>query len=309
MILCGGDALIDFVPVPGPGGETAFLPRVGGAVLNTATALRRLGQDVSFVGGLSSDLFGDMLFDHMVREGIHTEHVTRTSDDSTLAFVTLERGEAKYAFYDSTSSGRLWTGADGLPHAEALHIGSVTLIADPAAGAYADLAEHLSPSLVVSLDPNCRPGLIDDAGAYCQRILRIANVSQIVRVSEEDFDYLFRDDAEEAVVDRLLSAATQLVLISRGPDGASAFWDGGRVDVPACELTLADSIGAGDTFHAGVLAFLSREGLLSGEGLSQLDEAVVTRMLNWATVAAALNCEQSGCNPPLLATVLSRLEG
>ncbi|MDE0695435.1 MAG: PfkB family carbohydrate kinase, partial [Boseongicola sp.] len=157
MILCGGDALIDFVPVAQANGLAAFVPRPGGAVLNAATALARLEQDVSFVGALSTDLFGDMLHDHMVREGIGTANVSRSDDDSTLAFVSLADGEARYAFYDSASAGRLWTGLTGpLPEAEALHFGSLTLFADPPASAYLDLAEQASSRMVVSLDPNCR---------------------------------------------------------------------------------------------------------------------------------------------------------
>jgi fructokinase len=301
MILCGGDALIDFVPVTAPDGGEAFQPRVGGAVLNCATALSRLGEDTSFVGALSQDLFGDMLMGHMRREGIATDHVMRTKDDSTLAFVTLEGGEAKYAFYDNTSAGRLWSGADDLAQpALALHIGSVTLIADPSAGAYADLAKRLSGDMVISLDPNCRPSLISDATAYRARIKGIASHSHLIRFSDEDFAYLFPNQAEDTVAEALLSEGTHLVLISRGSDGASAYWAGGRMDVPARSFDLKDSIGAGDTFHAGVLAALSQSDHLSVEGLQRLDRDHLEDVLTFATAAAALNCETAGCSPDYL---------
>ena len=305
MILCGGDALIDFVPVMAPDGGEAFQPRVGGAVLNCATALSRLGEDTSFVGALSQDLFGDMLLDHMQREGIATKHVTRTKDDSTLAFVTLEGGEAKYAFYDNTSAGRLWSGADDLSHeAKALHIGSVTLIADPSASAYADLAKRLSTDMVVSLDPNCRPSLIPDAAVYRARIKNIAAYSHLIRFSDEDFAYLYPGQQEANVANGLMSEGAHLVLISRGPKGASAFWAGGRIDVLARSVDLKDSIGAGDTFHAGVLSALSHNNLLSVEGLKSLDIHQLEEVLVFATHAAALNCETAGCNPPRRADLL-----
>ena len=309
MILCGGDALIDFVPFAGPGGETAFLPRVGGAVLNAATALGRLGQEVEFVGALSSDLFGDILHDHMEREGIGTSSVRRTSDDSTLAFVTLADGEAKYAFYDRTSAGRFWDGAGELPMASALHIGSVALIADPSASAFANLAARMSPRMVVSLDPNCRPGLVADATRYRAHIRKIAAVSHVVRFSDEDFEYLYPDQPEEAIVEELLAGTSQLVIISRGADGASAFWASGRLDVAAARAVVKDTIGAGDTFHAGVLAGLDQIGCLSHEGLAGLKSAQVQKVLALATAAAALNCEEVGCNPPKLDAVLRKLEG
>ncbi len=307
MILCGGDALIDFVPVVGSDGATGFVPRIGGAVLNAATALRRLGEEVSFVGALSSDMFGDLLHQHMEREGIETDHVDRTDDDSTLAFVTLESGEAKYAFYDRTSAGRLWRGPGPLPFADALHIGSVTLIADPAASAYTTMAERLADETVISLDPNCRPGLIADVAIYRARIRRIATVSHIVRMSEEDLHYIFSDTEEVDVIANLLKGKTKLVIVSRGSKGATAYWSDGRLDVSARNVVVCDSIGAGDTFHAGVLTGLSRERRLSFDGLNHLDENILRRSLELASAAAALNCLENGCNPPRLDAVLATL--
>ena len=308
MILCGGDALIDFMPVEQANGLVAFMPRPGGAVLNAATALARLEQDVSFVGALSTDLFGDMLHDHMVREGIGTASVSRSDDDSTLAFVSLADGEARYAFYDSASAGRVWAGlTEPLPAAEALHVGSLTLFSDPPASAYMDLAEQASSRMVVSLDPNCRPSLIPDEEAYSRRIARISTASHIIRLSDEDLAFLHPSASEEDVVDGLLDGLTRLVIVSRGAEGASAWWAGGRVDVAAHETNVQDSIGAGDTFHAGVLAALSRAGQLEAKALDRLDRASVEDVLAFGTAAASLNCMESGCDPPILSAVLECL--
>ena len=308
MIHCGGDALIDFVPVEQANGLVAFVPRPGGAVLNAATALARLEQKVFFVGALSTDLFGDMLHDHMVRESIGTANVSRSDDDSTLAFVSLAEGEARYAFYDSASAGRVWTGlTEPLPAAEALHVGSLTLFSAPPASAYMHLAEQASSRMVVSLDPNCRPSLVPDKEAYRRRIARISTASHIIRLSDEDLAFLHPSAREEDVVDGLLDGLTRLVIVSRGAEGASAWWTGGRVDVAARETVVQDSIGAGDTFHAGVLAALSRAGLLGVEALDRLDRASVEDVLAFGTAAASLNCMKSGCNPPSLSAVLECL--
>ena len=308
MILCGGDALIDFVPVELGNGSVAFVPKPGGAVLNAATALARLEQEVSFVGALSTDLFGDMLHGHMVRESIGTANVKRSDDDSTLAFVSLADGEARYAFYDRTSAGRLWTGLkDPLPAAEALHFGSLTLFADPPASAYVDLAEQASSRMVVSLDPNCRPSLVPDKEAYRRRIAQVSTASHIIRLSDEDLAFLHPSADEEEVVGGLLDGLTRLVIVSRGANGASAWWGGGRVDMAARQTKVRDSIGAGDTFHAGVLAALSRAGQLEVEALDRLDRASVECVLAFGTAAAALNCMESGCDPPSLSAVLKFL--
>jgi len=308
VIYCGGDALIDFMPLEHADGSVSFSPKPGGAVLNVATALSRLERDVSFVGALSTDLFGGMLHDHMVREGIDTTNVRRSDDDSTLAFVSLAGGEARYAFYDRTSASRLWTGlTESLGMAEALHVGSVTLIADPAASAYAALAERASRHMVVSLDPNCRPGLIRDGDAYRDRIARIAAASHIIRLSDEDLSFLHPAASEEEVVERLLDGKTRLMIVSRGADGASAWWPEGRLDMAGRPVKVRDSVGAGDTFHAGVLVALSRSGNLAVEALDRLDRASVENALAFGTAAAALNCMESGCEPPALHAVLKCL--
>ena len=308
MILCGGDALIDFVPLEQVNGLAAFVPRPGGAVLNAATALARLEQDVSFVGALPTDLCGDMLHDHMGRERIGTANVSRSDDDSTLAFVSLADGEARYAFYDRTSAGRLWSGLKNpLPAAEALHFGSLTLFADPPASTYVELAEQASSRMVVSLDPNCRPGMVPDEEAYRRRIARVSTASHIVRLSDEDLAFLHPSAREGEVVDGLLDGLTRLVIVSRGAEGASAWWAGGRVDVAARETDVQDSIGAGDTFHAGLLAALSRAGQLRVDALDRLDRASVEAVLAFGTAAASLNCMESGCDPPRLSAVLECL--
>lgn len=150
MILCGGDALIDFVPVIEPDGGTGFVPRVGGAFLNAATALRCRCEDVSFAGALSSDMFEVQLHQHMKREGVETDQVERTDNDGNRVFVTLDEGDTKYSFYDRASVDRLWRRPRSLPSADALHIDSVTLIADPAASAYTSMAECLADEMVIS---------------------------------------------------------------------------------------------------------------------------------------------------------------
>lgn len=297
MILCGGDALIDFVPVAS-NGETAFLPRTGGAVLNAATALARLGEEVAFIGAASTDLFGDMIISHMANESIDHSRVNRTDDDSTLAFVTLSGGEARYAFYDQTSAGRLWKGSRDFPDVDALHIGSVTLVLDPSASAYEDYARHMSERTVLSLDPNCRPGLVDDKAAFVARLQRLAEISHVVRYSDEDFDYLFPDGDESEVASRLLNGVAGLVLISRGAEGATAFTRAGRTDVNAQNVTVRDTIGAGDTFHAGVLRWLSRAGMLNPEALAGISANATRELLEFATMAAALSCTKDGCDPP-----------
>ncbi|MEM6616837.1 MAG: carbohydrate kinase [Pseudomonadota bacterium] len=298
VILCGGDALIDFVPVDMETGDTAFVPKVGGAVLNVATALSRLNEDVAFIGAASEDLFGDMIIAHMEGENIDYSRVARTSDDSTLAFVTLSGGDARYAFYDQTSAGRMWGGTDERPMVDALHIGSVTLVFDPSASAYEAFARGMSEQTVVSFDPNCRPGLVKDRDSYKDRMRCLADFSHIVRYSDEDFDYLFPGESIDDVAAELLSGATKLLLNSRGADGATAYTKAGKASVNTPPVEVRDTIGAGDTFHAATLSWLSHAGKLDQQSLAEIGIDEALEMLEFATEAAALCCMMDGCNPP-----------
>ena len=129
MIACGGDALIDFVPEKTANGEEAFVPRVGGSCLNVAVAMGRLGADVTFVGGISTDMFGDMIAERLETSGVKTDLTTRTDNDSTLAFVRMVGSDAHYAFYDEVSAARLWEyDASKYPPLELFHAGSTTCL-------------------------------------------------------------------------------------------------------------------------------------------------------------------------------------
>ena len=131
MLLACGDALIDFVPVRTADGRDAFVPAVGGSCLNIAVAMGRLGAPAGFVGGISTDMFGEMIADHMRRSHVDLRYAARADRETTLAFVRFVDGEPHYAFYDETTAARLWTyepGAIPFPAIDALHVGSTTLV-------------------------------------------------------------------------------------------------------------------------------------------------------------------------------------
>lgn len=305
MIVSAGDALIDFVPQALADGGQGFAPRVGGACLNCAVAMSRLGAPVAFVGGVSTDLFGSMIAEKLLADGVSLELATRSDDGTTLAFVTFRGADAAYAFYDEHSAARRWTGpAAPLPDAaEALHFGSTTLIGEPAGAALEALARGVRSRCVVSFDPNCRPSLVDDIDGYRARIARCAAMADVLRFSEEDFAFLHPDLDESDVARDLLSGDASVVLISRGGEGASAYWRGGRLDQRPAPTTVVDTIGAGDTFHAAFLVALRRAGRLRRTGLPGLTEAELQGALAFAARAAALNCARPGCNPPTAAEV------
>ena len=196
MILCCGEALIDFVPLPG---MRAYGPYPGGSVFNIAVGLGRLQAPVGFFCRLSTDFFGDMLVETLAENGVDTALCPRSNDPTTLAFVSLpgdEGEEPRYMFYANDSADRLLVESmlpDLAPEIRALHFGSISLVMEPGASALERLMQRESGRRVISLDPNVRPGLIADREAYRQRFERWAGWVDILRLSTVDFDDLRED--------------------------------------------------------------------------------------------------------------------
>lgn len=294
MILCCGEALIDMLPRESKGGEPAFAPFAGGAVFNTAIALGRLEVETAFFSGLSRDLFGEMLVDALEASRVDAARAVRSDRPTTLAFVTLTDGQARYAFYDENTAGRMLT-PDDLPDVtdvDALFFGGISLVVDPCGAAYEALMLREAGKRVTMIDPNIRPGFITDERAYRARIERMLAAADIVKISDEDMAWLGTD------ADAILTAGASLVCVTEGAKGVVAHWRGGSVRAEAQRVQVVDTVGAGDTFNAGLLAGLSRDGLLDRAALQTLDAAKVKPALELGNAAAAITVSRAGANPP-----------
>ena len=299
MILCCGEALIDMVPQPGD----TFRPLPGGAVYNSAVALGRLGAPAGFLWPLSSDPFGDRLRAPLEEAGVDTRLCPATDRPTTLAFVTLAGGDARYDFYDEGSAGRMFAPGDlpaTLPDAvTALLIGGISLVPDPCGATIETLVAREAGGRVIYLDPNVRPFFIPDPAAHRARLMRLFRLANVVKLSGDDLDWLWpgRPVAEAAA--EVLSRGPQVVLTTAGAGGATA-WRRGHAPlaVAAPQVEVADTIGAGDTFNAGFLAGLHRLGALTPEALPRLAEADLAEALRLGTAAAAVCVAHPGANPP-----------
>ena len=304
MILCCGEALIDMLPRITDRGEAAFVPHPGGAVLNTAVALGRLGVRAGFFCGLSSDLFGAQLAAHLGASGVSTALCPRPDRPTTLAFVTLTDGQARYAFYDENTAMRVLC-PDDLPaigdDVSALFLGGISLVSEPCGAAFEALALREAPARVVMLDPNIRPGFIRDEAAYRARLSRMIAVADILKLSDEDLAWLLPDQPEAEAIAALQAAGPALVLVTRGAAGAEAHHPGGVLHVPAVPVTVIDTVGAGDTFNAGFLAALDQAAALSRDALRTTPEQTLRNALTLATRAASITAGRAGADPPVLA--------
>ena len=301
MILCCGEALIDMLPRTSTLGEDAYAPYAGGAIFNTAIALGRLGVPTGFFTGLSDDMMGDILRKTLGESGVDYSYCATLSRPTTVAFVKLVHGHATYAFYDEGTAGRMITEAE-LPalgdDCEALHFGAISLIPEPCGSTYEALLKREHDKRVISLDPNIRPGFIKDKDAHMGRIRRMAAMADIVKFSDEDLAWFGLEGDEDTLARHWLHHGAKLVVVTRGAEGAVGYTADHKVVVPSERVTVVDTVGAGDTFDAGVLASLKMQNLLTKGQVAKLDEHQIAKVLALGAKAAAVTVSRAGANPP-----------
>ena len=301
MILCCGEALIDMLPRQTAEGENSFVPHCGGAVFNTAIALGRLGAPVSFVAGISTDFFGDQLRNALQESRVELDHLIVSDRPTTLAFVKLAGGHASYAFFDENSAGRMLTEAD-MPAldetVEALHFSCLSLVSEPCGSAFEALMGRGAADRVVMLDPNIRTSFITDKQKHLARMRRMIAMADIVKLSDEDLAWFGETSEHAEIAARWLAAGPKLVVITGGAAGATAYTRGHTVSVAARRVEVVDTVGAGDTFNAGLLAGLREAELLDKNAVASLDAHQVEAALKMAVAAAAVTVSRAGANPP-----------
>lgn len=305
MILCCGEALIDMIPKPVVDGGDGFVPHPGGSVFNTAVALGRLGTKVGLLTGLSTDFFGDSLHDALKESHVDTSSVVRSERPTTLAFVQLNHGQANYAFFDENSALRMLSQADigKLPETiTALFFGGISLVAEPAADAYAALLARHSQTHLIMLDPNIRPSFIKDEVKYRERLASIIPLVDIIKVSIEDLNWMLPIPEDAAAkADRLLEQGPHMVIVTAGENGAVAYRrNEAPVSIAAQPVLVSDTVGAGDAFNAGFLSQLSAAGLMSPKVFRAISTDEILRCLEFAAGVAAATVRKSGANPPWL---------
>lgn len=301
MILCCGEALIDMLPRQSAAGEPSFAPYAGGAIFNSAIALGRLGVQTEFFSGLSSDLFGQQIRDVLAASDVGSRYANLSGRPTTLAFVRLDDGHATYTFYDENTAGRMLTEAD-LPalgvDIDALLFGAISLIPEPCGSAYEALMKREHGNRVTMLDPNIRPGFIQDKQAHLERMQRMLGMADIVKLSDEDLAWFGETGSHEEIAANWLRKGPKLVIVTKGSKGATAYSARHKVSVTPEQVTVVDTVGAGDTFNAGVLAALHDQKALTKDAIATLSESAIEAALSLGARAAAVTVSRAGANPP-----------
>lgn len=301
MILCCGEALIDMLPRQSSAGEPAFAPYAGGAVFNTAIALGRLGAPVEFFSGISTDLFGQQIARVLAQSDAGARYAHFSARPTTLAFVDLKDGHASYVFYDEGTAGRMLSPQD-LPEltgdVDALLFGAISLIPEPCGSTYEALMAREHKQRVTMLDPNIRPGFIPDRARHAERIRRMVAMADIVKLSDEDLTWFGEQGSPEAVIRRWLERGPKLIVLTQGGKGAVGYTRNHAVAVTPRKVEVVDTVGAGDTFNAGILASLHEQGLLTKAALADLSRDNIEAALDLGARAAAVTVSRAGANPP-----------
>ena len=317
MILVIGEALIDLI---GSKGSANYQAVVGGANANVALALAVRGEKQAFLGRISSDGFGRMIHSHLSDHGVNLEYSISAEEQTSLAVATIdEKGIASYGFYINGTADWAWQ-EEELPSVEtlnelrvkAIQFGCLGMAIEPGNLVIEKWLRSLkSLPITLSHDLNIRPALGFDRELERIRVERINQISNIIKASDADIEWLY-DLPAGASVDEIADSWSRnsLVVITRGSEGVSLFLSGERIDVAGFPVKLVDTVGAGDTFMANFLAELDARSLL--EPIKEMDFKNInvielTEAARFANAAAALVCERTGCQPPTAIETKQRL--
>lgn len=293
-----GEVLIDILPTG---------PVVGGGPANTAKALARLGYDVDFIDGISSDAYGVAARKELERDGVGLS-LSLTSDKPTCtATVTLDSaGSASYEFLiDNTATFDFNT--SWLPDAErlkpaVLHIGTLVTIVEPAASILFDWAVKTAEIAPIVFDPNVRSSVVGDRTAYCAAVEKWASISSVIKLSDDDISWLYPDESLDEVAKRWITGGTALVVVTRGAKGIIGYTDGGLEEVEGAKVTVVDTVGAGDTVGAILV-----EGIIK-HSVAGLQGQVLNAVLHRAAIAAGITVSRAGAQPPRLHELVEALD-
>jgi fructokinase len=293
-----GEVLIDILPTG---------PVVGGGPANTAKALARLGYEVDFIDGISTDAYGASARKELSRDGVGLGLSLASDKPTCTATVTLDsKGSASYEFLiDGTATFDF--NSSWLPDPErlkpsVLHIGTLVTIIEPGASVLFDWALKVGEFAPIIFDPNIRPSVMGDRAKYAAAVEKWVSISSVVKVSDDDITWLYPTESLNGVAHRWIEAGVSCVVITRGAHGLIGFTASGMEEVEGVKVDVVDTVGAGDTVGAIVV-----EGIIK-HSVHGLQGQVLNAVLHKAAIAAGITCSRAGAQPPRAHELVDAME-
>ena len=299
-----GEALVDLVPDEATGGHRAT---PGGSPLNVAVGLARLGNRTSLMARFGDDDYGRLLRDAAAAEGINLSSAPRATERASVATASLDaHAQATYEFDIKGTADWQWTAAELRrldPATEVLHFGSLASWTLPGSARIGELVDECRAGggVLISYDPNMRPAVIGARERAIELVEQSVRRAHVVKASREDVEWLYPGLALDDVAERWGGLGADLVVVTDGADGASAYRrSGARLRRPGRAVTVVDTIGAGDAFTAGLLTGLVRRGVHGDRRLEGISDDTLAEIVDEAVLVAAITCERAGADPPRL---------
>jgi fructokinase len=293
-----GEVLIDVLPTG---------PVVGGGPANTAKALARLGYDIDFIDGISTDAYGVTARKELERDGVGLSLALSSDKPTCTATVTLDAaGSASYEFlidgtatFDFNSS---WLPDPERAKPSVLHIGTLVTIVEPASTVLYEWAVKTGEFAPIVFDPNVRSSVVDDRAAYCAAVEKWVEISSVVKLSDDDLAWLYPNESADEVAKRWITGGTSLVVVTRGAHGIIGYTENGFEEVAGAKVTVVDTVGAGDTVGAILV-----EGIIK-HSVDGLQGQVLNAVLHRAAIAAGITVSRAGAQPPRLHELVEALD-
>jgi len=288
-----GEVLIDLIP----GADGVRVPHVGGGPANTAKALARLGHDVQFIDGISTDQYGVAARKELLDDEVKLDLALTSDKPTCLAIISLNaNGGASYEFkIDGTATFDFnlnWLPDPSRYKPNVLHIGTLVTVIQPGADVLYDWAMQVAEFAPIVFDPNIRPSVMGDHDLYEAAVEKWAALSSVIKVSDDDMAWLYPGQKYEDVAKRWINDGAALVVVTRGSNGIIGFTADGAVEVEGAKVTVVDTVGAGDTVGAIIVEAMVEKGILALTG------DVLKATLHRAAVAAGITCSRKGAQPP-----------
>ena len=300
MLTVIGEALVDVVH----SNDAPMHAYPGGSPLNVAVGAARLGHKTRFIGHYGTDEHGASIAAHLSTSKVQVPFEPRAARTSTAQAYIGEDGAARYEIDIDWSLDSYVDDILALaPSCEALHTGSIGAMLEPGAHVVAQALTAARESALISYDPNCRPTIISDRALAQSWAEKFAALASVVKASDEDLTWLYPDRSLAETAHAWLDLGVELMVITRGEGGPIAYTRAypSGIEEPAYRVEVADTVGAGDSLMAALIAALLDRGISGTQArtkLAALTREDIQNLLRFSATAAGITVSRSGANPP-----------